>query len=207
MSREQLEGFLAQRVKGLTPERREIIASVIDQSRRSSTRTVVFHAAIAERLGLNPSDHKCADFIANESGPVTAGRLAELTGLSTGAITGVVDRLERAGFVSRAPDPQDRRKVVITGCPQGRLPDMLHLFLPLMTGTVSICEHYSDDELKLIVGFMRRCGEMVEARIQALRQTAAPTAHEPTLAKAAREPQKPGRKRANKLRARALSKR
>ncbi|HEX3777708.1 MAG TPA: MarR family transcriptional regulator [Polyangiaceae bacterium] len=169
MSREHLEQFLAERVKDLTPERREIIASVIDQSRRSSTRSVVFHAAIAERLGLNPSDHKCADYIANESGPVTAGRLAELTGLSTGAITGVVDRLERAGFVSRVPDPKDRRKVVITGCVEGRLPDVLHLFLPLMAGMATVCENYSDDELKLIVGFMRRCSEMVEERIQALR--------------------------------------
>jgi DNA-binding MarR family transcriptional regulator len=170
MSRAQLGEFLAQHTKDMTPERENIVASVIDESRRMSTRTVVFHAAIAERLGLNPSDHKCADLICNETGPVTAGRLAELTGLSTGAITGVVDRLERAGFVSRVPDPQDRRRVVITGCMEGRAPDLRHLFLPMMLGMITLCEKYSDAELTLIVDFMRRCGHMTDARIQALRE-------------------------------------
>jgi len=164
-----LSEFLADQVKGMSPEREEMVASVIDESRRMSTRTVVFHAAIAERLGLNPSDHKCADLICNETGPVTAGRLAELTGLSTGAITGVVDRLERAGFVSRVPDPEDRRRVVITSCMERRASDMRHLFVPMMAGMVAVCENYSDAELALILDFMRRCGQMTEARIQALR--------------------------------------
>jgi DNA-binding MarR family transcriptional regulator len=172
MSRAHLSEFLAQHGKGMTPEREEIVASVIDESRRMSTRTVVFHAAIAERLGLNPSDHKCADLICNETGPVTAGRLAELTGLSTGAITGVVDRLERAGFVSRVNDPEDRRRVVITCSADGRAPDMRHLFIPMMTGMAAVCENYSDAELAMIVGFMRRCGQMTDARIQALREAA-----------------------------------
>src|SRR5450432_703373 len=140
MSRAQLTELLPQQTKDMTRERREIVASVIDESRRMSTRTVVFHAAIAERLGLNPSDHKCADLICNETGPVTAGRLAELTGLSTGAITGVVDRLERAGFVSRVPDPEDRRRVVITGCMERRAADMRRLFAPMVAGTVALCE-------------------------------------------------------------------
>jgi DNA-binding MarR family transcriptional regulator len=169
MSRAHLSEFLPHRTKDMTPEREEIVSAVIDQSRRMSTRTVVFHAAIAERLGLNPSDHKCADLICNETGPITAGRLAELTGLSTGAITGVVDRLERAGFVSRVPDPEDRRRVVIAGCTERRAADMRHLFIPMMEGTLDLCEHYSDAELELIVGFMRRSGEMTDARIQALR--------------------------------------
>jgi DNA-binding MarR family transcriptional regulator len=164
-----LSEFLADQVKGMSPEREEMVASVIDESRRMSTRTVVFHAAIAERLGLNPSDHKCADLICNETGPVTAGRLAELTGLSTGAITGVVDRLERAGFVSRVPDPEDRRRVVITSCMERRAADMRHLFIPMIAGMVAVCENYSDAELALILDFMRRCGQMTDARIQALR--------------------------------------
>jgi DNA-binding MarR family transcriptional regulator len=169
MSRAHLSEFLPHRTKDMAPEREQIVSAVIDQSRRMSTRTVVFHAAIAERLGLNPSDHKCADLICNETGPITAGRLAELTGLSTGAITGVVDRLERAGFVSRVPDPEDRRRVVIAGCTERRAADMRHLFIPMMEGTLDLCEHYSDAELALIVGFMRRSGEMIDARIQALR--------------------------------------
>lgn len=173
MSRADLDALLTQRTKDITPERREIVATMLGEMRRSSTRTVMFHAAIAERLGLNPSDHKCADLICNEVGPVTAGRLAELTGLSTGAITGVVDRLERAGFVQRVPDPQDRRRVVISGCAEGRAPDVRHLFIPLMTGMVAVCEDYTDEELKLIMGFMHRCGEMMDERAHALREASA----------------------------------
>ncbi len=61
------------------------------------------------RLGLGPSDHKCLDLV-RERGPMTAARLAALTGLTTGAITGVVARLERGGLVARRPDPDDGRK-------------------------------------------------------------------------------------------------
>jgi DNA-binding MarR family transcriptional regulator len=200
MSRAHLSQILAERSKSVTPEREEILATVLDESRRMSTRTVLFHAAIAERLGLNPSDHKCADLICNQTGPVTAGRLAELTGLSTGAITGVVDRLERAGFVSRVPDPEDRRRVVIKGCTEGRAPDLRHLFVPMMTGMLAVCDNYSDEELTLIAGFMHRCGEMTETRIAALRAATLLGAPEdaqtttPTLAAEASEgPRKAGK--------------
>src|SRR5690349_14213596 len=98
-------------------ERRQLMDAVVMEGRRMSTRALLFHSAVTERLGLNASDHKCAEFIFNEPG-MTAGRLAELTGLSTGAITGVIDRLEHAGFVRRANDPHDRRRVVILPTPE-----------------------------------------------------------------------------------------
>ena len=154
-----------------------------------SARTVVFHAAIAERLGLNPSDHKCADLIVNETGPITAGRLAEITGLSTGAITGVVDRLEKAGFVEREPDAEDRRKVLIKGVAE-KAPNMRHLFLPMMEGFASLCEGYTNEQLELIAGFMRGSGLVTEAQIERLRQLVeAPQAAEET-------PEKPRKSRA-----------
>ncbi len=64
--------------------------------RETSTVTILFHQAIADRLGMNVTDHKCAGILAR-SGPITAGELARRTGLTTGAITGVIDRLEQAG--------------------------------------------------------------------------------------------------------------
>ena len=166
MSRHDLHEFLVHRLKlkDITPEREELIASVMNEGRRMGTRTVVFHAAIADRLGLNPSDHKCADLICNETGPITAGRLAEITGLSTGAITGVVDRLERAGFVARVPDPEDRRRVVIKGT-EDRAPDMRHMFLPMMEGMAALCDTYTNEELGFIAGFMQRMGAITEAQI------------------------------------------
>ncbi len=68
--------------------------------------------AIAATLGLNPTDLRCIGFAWSEP-DLTPGRLAELTGLTTGAVTGVLDRLERAGYVQRAPDPRDRRRTLV----------------------------------------------------------------------------------------------
>src|ERR1700676_4205982 len=85
--------------------------------RRSSAQGVIFGQTVANRAGISASDLECLDFL-NLEGRVTAGRLAEVTGLTTGAITGVVDRLEKAGLVRRERDDNDRRKVFIATVPQ-----------------------------------------------------------------------------------------
>src|SRR5262245_4409010 len=92
--------------------RRVLLAALNDSFRQLSTATILFHQAIADRLGLNVTDHKCADILLR-TGPVTAGELARQTGLTTGAITGVIDRLEKAGFVRRIRDADDRRRVIV----------------------------------------------------------------------------------------------
>ncbi len=83
--------------------------------RELSARTVMFHQAVAERMGLSSADHKCLDLIERHGGEgrITPGRVAELTGLTTGAVTGVLDRLESAGFVWREKDPDDRRQIIV----------------------------------------------------------------------------------------------
>jgi DNA-binding MarR family transcriptional regulator len=81
--------------------------------RQLSQATVLFHAQIAEHVGLSATDHKCLDLAVQAERPLTAGQIADLSGLSTGAVTGVIDRLERAGFVRRVRDPHDRRKVLV----------------------------------------------------------------------------------------------
>src|SRR4030088_878997 len=85
--------------------------------RRSSALGVIFGQTVANRAGISSSDLECLDFL-NLEGRVTAGRLAELTGLTTGAITGVVDRLEKATLVRRERDESDRRKVFIAIVPE-----------------------------------------------------------------------------------------
>ena len=95
----------------------ELFGRFADLGRESSTLTVMFHARIAEQMGLSGTDHKCLDLAMRADEPITAGRLAELSGLSTGAVTGVIDRLERRGFVRRVRDPYDRRKVLIEVVP------------------------------------------------------------------------------------------
>src|SRR5215207_9974485 len=79
---------------------------------RMSTATVLFHAAVADRLGIGTTDVKCYSIL-RQTGPITAGELGERVGLTTGAITGVIDRLEHVGLVQRARDPNDRRRVVL----------------------------------------------------------------------------------------------
>src|SRR5437763_16665810 len=85
--------------------------------RRASGLGAIFSQAVADSAGVSSSDLECLDFL-NLEGRVTAGRLAEVTGLTTGAITGVVDRLEKAGFVRRERDEKDRRKVFIAVVPE-----------------------------------------------------------------------------------------
>ena len=77
-------------------DKAELVALLIQEMRETSTVTILFHQAIADRLGMNVTDHKCAGIL-SRSGPITAGELARRTGLTTGAITGVIDRLEQAG--------------------------------------------------------------------------------------------------------------
>ena len=85
--------------------------------RKASAQGTIFAGLVAERAGISGSDMDCMDFL-NLEGRMTAGRLAGLTGLTSGAITGVVDRLEKAGFVRRERDDSDRRKVFIAPVPE-----------------------------------------------------------------------------------------
>src|ERR1700732_492384 len=88
----------------------EIVGSL---ARRHSTAVVLFHHAVAERLGLGPTDHKCLDLL-RERGAMAGSDLSAITDLTSGAITGVVARLERAGYLRREPDPHDRRQQILS---------------------------------------------------------------------------------------------
>src|SRR5262245_15693306 len=95
--------------------RRELEDALSAAMRDVSGQSVLYSQAVAGRLGMNSTDLECLDHIMR--GPVTAGRLAELTGLTTGAITGVIDRLERIGLARRADHPDDRRKTLVCALP------------------------------------------------------------------------------------------
>jgi DNA-binding MarR family transcriptional regulator len=135
--------------------------------RTLSTHTVMLHAAVADRLGLNITDHKALDFACRGGGTVTAGELAELTGLTSGAITGVIDRLEKAGFARRERDPNDRRRIII--CPTSRAQEIGHLFESLAHEMTKLCSQYTDRELTLLIDFFDQVTRLVQQETRKLR--------------------------------------
>ena len=153
-------------------ERRDqLMQVVLREISRMSTWTVVFHGAVATRLGLNPTDLKCGGVL-RETGPITAGELARLTGLTTGAITGVIDRLEKRGFVRRVDDPNDRRRVIIEPIEErAGSKDVQQLFAPLGAATTSqMLGHYSEAEMELLLDFIRRGTELMKEQTARLQQ-------------------------------------
>jgi DNA-binding MarR family transcriptional regulator len=139
----------------------------MDGWRELSARTIFLHQAIADHFGLNITDHKCLDILVTH-GPMPAGQLAQLSGLTTGAITGVVDRLEKKGFVHRAADPKDRRKTVIVTEP-ARVKDLDRIFGRLAERTAAILARYSAKERAAIDDFARRTAELVDEFVKELK--------------------------------------
>lgn len=133
----------------------------MQQERELSARVILFHQSLAGLFGLNATDHKCLD-LARREPVVTAGRLAELTGLTTGAITAVLDRLERAGFARRERDRTDRRKVIVTVLPAGQRQLAPH-FAGLARAMAEVHGQYSASELELLIGYQRRCIAALQA--------------------------------------------
>src|SRR3979409_1212782 len=131
--------------------RAALLQELEEDMRRSSAQGVLFGQTVANVAGFSCSDLECLDFL-NLEGRVTAGRLAEVTGLTTGAITGVVDRLEKAGMVRRERDPDDRRKVFIATVPENVV-RVGRFYEHMQRGMVKLWETYSDAELRLLVGF------------------------------------------------------
>jgi DNA-binding MarR family transcriptional regulator len=132
--------------------REEIVTELDWRLRRFTTSAVLAANAIAQRVGMGVNDLRCAEILIRQ-GPMSAGALGELAGLTTGAITGIVDRLEKAGWARRAPDPHDRRKVIIHPGPQdtATLTGLYDTYMELLNRHL---ENYSDQELLLISQFI-----------------------------------------------------
>lgn len=138
--------------------------------RNYDTETSLLHQAVADRVGLNVTCLECIDFLAR-FGPVPAGKLAELTGLTSGAITGVVDRLEKAGFAQRVSDAKDRRLTIIELVEGKRTErDFAEMFLPLSKRLELLASAYSDDELSLLVEFISKAARVSQEESLRLRK-------------------------------------
>jgi DNA-binding MarR family transcriptional regulator len=109
----------------------------------------LFQNAIAVKMDLNVTDAECVDFLI-EMGPSTAGDLAKVTGLTTGAITNVIDRLEKAGYVKREKDPEDRRKVMVVFLPE-RHKKIVKYYESIASDVFRLFSGYSKKEMKLLI--------------------------------------------------------
>jgi DNA-binding MarR family transcriptional regulator len=117
---------------------------------------------------MNPTDLESLDILARH-GPITAGRLAELTGLTTGAITGLVDRLESRGYARREPHPTDRRSVVVRPLIDNAERDLAPSYAAMSKAMDELVSRYSDDELAVIADFMSRAAAVTAEQIAKVR--------------------------------------
>jgi DNA-binding MarR family transcriptional regulator len=150
--------------------REGIIQAINQKFREISTETIMFHQAIADVLGLHITDHKVLDFV-YRYGPMPAGRLSELTSLTTGAVTGIIDRLEKAGYVRRVNDPKDRRRTIIELTRNKKLQRKLEdIFTPLSMRMHKVLSSYSDNELAFLFNVLTKSLEQSHEELTKLRR-------------------------------------
>ncbi len=133
---------------------------------RQVVRNATYEEALAERLGMNVTDLRCLEMVLAEPG-VSAGRLAEQSGLTTGAVTGVLDRLERAGYVERRADPQDRRRAAIA--PTQAAQEVRDALSRIDDTITSVLKNYSASEQQAIRTFLDATAAAVGRDTDALR--------------------------------------
>ena len=137
----------------------------------AGTLKVIHTNAVASRIGLSATEFEAMDIITRYQ-PLTAGRLADYCGLTTGAITGLVDRLERAGFVKRERDSQDRRRVFIRPIENAERSQKVRLLYgPIAESFRTIITRYSPEETQLLITLHNELNEMTEKAISELRKT------------------------------------
>jgi DNA-binding MarR family transcriptional regulator len=122
--------------------------------------------AAADRYGLNRTDMRALDIL-GRSGPLAPTALARMLDFTTGGVTTVLDRLEKAGYIRRQPDPGDRRRQLIETTEATAARDE-EVFGDLLRGTRDLLADYTDDELVVILGFLDRVRQLTAARADAL---------------------------------------
>ena len=150
------------------PGRADLELAFATAMRRTGSLMQLMGQAAADRIGINATDLNCLNIL-SFSGHMTAGELARATGLTTASITGVIDRLEEAGYVSRERDPHDRRRVVVTLALDKAMRNVASVFLPILRDWRELSTRYSDDELRLIVDFYGRMEQVFRNHLVRLR--------------------------------------
>jgi len=141
--------------------RPELIDQLMSAGRALSTTTVMFHSALANRVGLSATEDKAMELL-DRLGPLTAGQLAEYSGLAGASVTALVDRLERKKFARRIPNPNDRRSVLIEVV-QERTRSIEALLTSWVGELTELFNRYDDRELKVILEFLEQAASRQQA--------------------------------------------
>ena len=139
------------------PSRTKLNGVIRDCLRELGLRLALLNFQISSRLKLNAGDLNCLDIIGRH-GPLNPSALARLSGMHPATMTGVLDRLEKGGWITRERDPADRRAVLIQAVPEQGA-EVLKLYSGMNSAIAAICSSYSDKELAAIGDFLKRCAE------------------------------------------------
>jgi DNA-binding MarR family transcriptional regulator len=151
---------------GAAPYRGRLNRAIKESLRDLGAQLSVLNHSVGARLDLKATDLECLDLI-TQHGPLSPSALARRAGLHPATLTGILDRLERGGWIERGRDPSDRRGVVVQAA-RGRGAEVLRLYLVesgMNTAMDQICAAYEDEDLQLLAGFLRSTAEA--ARIAA----------------------------------------
>ena len=148
--------------------------AVLDRQHQDlATATIAFHEVVARRLGMTAAERKCLGVL-GKLGTCTPGQLAEATGLTTGAITGIVDRLEQVGYLQRQANPNDRRSILLRPLRSREIKRLTQpVFQSLGVAMADLAAKYTPRELDLILGYLTRTTAILRSEIAAV-QTQTP---------------------------------
>jgi DNA-binding MarR family transcriptional regulator len=152
------------------PTKAELVAAIGEAAQRYQESTELFDTAAAEAMGLGPTDLRCLGII-HRHGSVSAGEVARETGLTRGATTTALDRVERAGYARRKPDPNDRRGVLVELTDKGRRTTAA-IWSELAQEGQALLSRYTAAELQVVLRFLEEGRVLQEQQAQRLRDAA-----------------------------------
>jgi DNA-binding MarR family transcriptional regulator len=134
--------------------RRRLTTAIKESLRELSIQLSLLNHQVGAHLELKDVDFDCLDLI-NRYGPLSPSALARRTGLHAATMTGILDRLERGGWVARERDPADRRAVIVRAL-RDRNGELIRLYSGMNSSMDKVCAGYTDSELELLADFLRR---------------------------------------------------
>jgi DNA-binding MarR family transcriptional regulator len=149
--------------------RTQLLHQLTDEIRAGQRATDAVDEAVTAVMGINRTDGKILDIL-DQFGRMSAGELARHSGLTTGAVTAVIDRLERAGYVERVADPGDRRRVLVDVTDKTRKLTWELMGRPLGEAARPLIERYTAEQLELLLDFTRAGRQMQERHAEWLRE-------------------------------------